>query len=131
MADIHQEIEDALQGPSGLSFINDVMWLIEAPSIPQLIRKIEKCARLCQAWAQRNAVRFETSKMEAILLSMNTKHYKERDMAKIRVREHHIKFNSEATRCLGVWIDSALRLTTHRNKCMARARTAKTDCEGW
>jgi ribonuclease HI len=86
---------------------------------------MEKCARLCQAWAQRNPVRFETSKTEAILLSRNTKHYKDRDTAKIRVGEHYAKFNSEATRWLVVWIDSAFRSTTHRHKCMAIARAAE------
>jgi hypothetical protein len=125
MADIHQEIEEAMEGSSGLSFIDDVTWLIEAPSIPQLIRKMEKCARLCQEWVQRNAIRFEMSKMEAILLSRNTKHYKDRDTVKIRVGEHYTKFNSRVTRWLGVWIDSALRLTAHRDKCMARARMAE------
>jgi hypothetical protein len=125
MADIHQAIEEAIEGSSGLSFIDDVTWLIEASGIPQLIRKMEKYARLCQAWAQRNTVRFETSKVEAILLSRNRKHYKERDTMKVRVGEHHAKFNSGATRWLGVWIDLALRLTTHQDKCMARARMAE------
>jgi hypothetical protein len=37
MADIHQEIEDAVQGSSGLSFVDDVTWLVEALTIPQLI----------------------------------------------------------------------------------------------
>jgi hypothetical protein len=129
-ADIHQAIEEAIEGSSGLSFIDDVTWLIEASGIPQLIRKMEKYARLYQAWAQRNSVRFETSKMEAILLSRNRKHYKERDTMKIRVGEHHAKFNSEATRWLGVWIDLALRLTTHQDKCMARARMAENRSRG-
>jgi hypothetical protein len=98
LAEIHQEMKEAIEGSSGLTFIDDVTWLIEAPYIPQLIRKREKCTRLCQEWAQRNTIRFETSKMEAILLSRNMKHCKEGDMAKIRVGEHHTKFNSEATR---------------------------------
>jgi hypothetical protein len=65
------------------------------------------------------------SKMEAILLSRNTKHYKDRDTVKIRVTEHYTKFNSGSMRWLGVWIDSALYVTTHRAKYMARARMAK------
>jgi hypothetical protein len=125
MADIHQDIEEAIEGSSGLSFVNDVMWLIEAPSIPQLIRKMEKYARHCQTWVQRYAVRFNTSKMEAIPPTGNTKHYEERDTARIRVGEHYVKFNSEAMRWLGVWINLALHLTMHRDKCMARARMAE------
>jgi hypothetical protein len=50
-ADIHQEVEDAVEGTSGLSFVNDVTWLVEAPTIPQLMEKIEECVRLYQAWA--------------------------------------------------------------------------------
>jgi hypothetical protein len=51
MADIYQEIENAVQGSSSLSFVDDDMWPVEALTIPQLIKKMEKCARLCQAWA--------------------------------------------------------------------------------
>jgi hypothetical protein len=65
------------------------------------------------------------SKIEAILLSRNTKHFNDRETAKIRVGEHYAKFNSEVMRWLGLWIDSALRLTTHQSKCMARARMAE------
>jgi hypothetical protein len=126
MADIHQEIEDQVKGSTGLSFVDDVTWLVEASTIPQLIKKLETYARLYQRWAQTwNADRFGTSKMEAILLSINTKHYAERNTVKIRVGDHQAKFNSEATRWLGVWIDSNFRLTTHRNNCMARGRTAE------
>jgi hypothetical protein len=86
MAGIHEEVENKVTGSSGLSFVDDVTWVVEAATIPQLIQKLEKCAAICQDWAQRNAVRFETSKTEAILLSRNTRHYRERATAAIRVK---------------------------------------------
>jgi hypothetical protein len=61
MADIHQEINDQVEGSIGLSFVDDVTWLVEASTIPQLIKKLEKYARLYQRWAQTwNADRFGT-----------------------------------------------------------------------
>jgi hypothetical protein len=125
MADLHEEVEGKVQGCRSLSFVDDFTWIVEANNIPTLVKTLERCARISQRWAERNVVRFETSKTEAILLSRNTKHYRDRDTLAIQVGQHQIKFNNQATRWLGVWIDSALELTTHRQKCVARARAAE------
>jgi len=41
------------------------------------------------------------------------------------VGEHTIQFRKEATRWLGIWPDSSLKLTTHCQKCIKRARAAE------
>jgi hypothetical protein len=125
MADQPKEVEGKVQGCRSLSFVNDFTWIVDANDIPTLVKKLERCTRISQRWAERNTVHFETSKTEAILLFRNTKHYKDRDTTAIQVGQHQIKFNNQAMRWLGVWIDSALKLTTHRQKCVARARAAE------
>lgn len=99
-----------------------VVWQVK---VPTLIKKLEKCARISRDWAGRDAVCFETSKTEAILLSRNTRHYRKKTTVAIWVGDHQVRFKCETTRWFGVWIDSALHLTTHPKKGVARARTAE------
>jgi len=46
-------------------------------------------------------------------------------MAKIRVRNHDVQYNKEATRWLGVWLDGMLTLNDHMKKIFAKARRAQ------
>lgn len=61
-------------------------------------------------WAGSNAVTFETSKTEAILFSSKRKHYRAKAEKRIRVGAQAARFARDATRWLGVWLDSALTL---------------------
>jgi len=45
--------------------------------------------------------------------------------AKIRVGNHEVQYNKEATRWLGVWLDSMLTLNDHTKKIFAKARRAQ------
>ena len=75
------------------------------------------------AWAEGNAVRFETSKTEAILFSRRKAHH--RCSAPIRVGDQTVRFAPEAARWLGIWLDSELRLVENRHRRIARARQAE------
>ena len=44
---------------------------------------------------------------------------------KIQVGDERVIFNKEATRWLGVWLDSQLEFTAHINERVRRARTAE------
>jgi hypothetical protein len=101
---------------------------LESPSSRNLLRILQfrtPQKRRSQAWAARNAVLFETSKTEAILFSRKAKHWQARAKTTIRVGTHPVHFNYEATRWLGMGLDSSLRLITHRNKCIGKARSAE------
>ena len=50
--------------------------------------------------------------------------------AKIKVGTDSISFNKEATRWLGVWLDSQLKFTSHINERVRRARTAEIQIKG-
>ena len=41
-----------------------------------------------------------------------------------------IKFNKEATRWLGIWLDSQLKFTAHVNERLAKARAAEIQVKG-
>ena len=82
-------------------------------------------SRWSEWWAKDNAVEFETSKTEATLFTRKRKHWKKRAEARTRVGEHTIQFNKEVTRWLGIWLDSSLKLTTHRQKRINRAKVAE------
>jgi len=45
--------------------------------------------------------------------------------AKIRVGSHEVQYNKEATRWLGVWLDSMLTLNDHTKKTFAKASRAE------
>ena len=72
MADIHKEVEQRVDDCRGLSFV-DITWVVEGDNLLDLTTKLEKCAARSLEWAEGNAVRFETSKTEAILLTRSKK----------------------------------------------------------
>ena len=81
------------------------------------------CAAASFKWANDNAVHFETSKTEAILLSKKRK-YRQSNKA-IRVGNQTVRFAREATRWLGIWLDSSLSLAENRRRRIVKARQAK------
>jgi hypothetical protein len=52
------------------------------------------------------------------------KHLRPMLTAKKTVRIGLVKFNKEATRWLGVWMDAHLTFKEHHNQCMMKAKTA-------
>ena len=49
--------------------MDDVTWFVEGSSIREVREQLEWCAEESFSWAEGNAVRFEVSKTEAVLLS--------------------------------------------------------------
>ena len=74
IAEIHQAVESQMEDCRGISFVDDITWVVEGTDLNDVIAKIEGCARASLEWAEDNAVRFETSKAEAILFSRIQKH---------------------------------------------------------
>ena len=107
----------------GISFVDDVTWLVESQDVGEVVQRLERCAATSLAWAECNAVRFETSKTEAVLFSRRRAHH--RCSAAIRVGDQTVRFAPEATRWLGIWLDSELRLVENRHRRIARARQAE------
>ena len=106
--------------------MDDVTWFVEGSSVREVREQLEWCAQESLQWAESNAVRFEVSKMEAVLLSRKRGLVQASATEPVRVGDFFFSFASEATRWLGVWLDSALTLRTSRRKALNRARAKET-----
>ena len=106
IADIHQAVESQVEDSRGISFVDDVTWIVEGYDLDDVAGKLERCAAASLEWAEHNAVRFETTKTEAILFSRRRRH--RRTQRGIRVGGETVRFAPEDTRWLGIWLDSAL-----------------------
>ena len=69
IGEIHGAVESRVPGCQALSFVDDVTWFAEGSSVEEVASTLEWCAEESLRWVERNAVRFEVSKTEAILLS--------------------------------------------------------------
>ena len=74
IADIHQAVEGQIEDCRGISFVDDITWVAEGVDLDDVVRKLEGCAAASLQWAEGNAVRFETSKTEAVLFSRRRQH---------------------------------------------------------
>ena len=125
IADVHSTVEERVSGCRGLSFVDDITWFYEGNTIEEVTQGLERAAAESLRWAESNAVRFETAKTEAILLSRRRGHGRTRTCRAIRVGDQEIHFARKATRWLGVWIDSALTLRDSRRQVLNRAKGAE------
>jgi len=83
-------------------------------------------ATAAQEWAVANAVTFDTEKTEAILFCRRRKHNTPAAPPRgILVDGRTVEFNKQATRWLGVWLDSQLTLKDHHDVRMKKARNAQ------
>ena len=110
-----------------LSFVDDLGFIASGTSVKNITRSLEKVSKTALDWGIANAVTYNTSKTEAMLFSKSQRQQlsKQLQRTKIKVGNEKIRFNKEATRWLGVWLDSQLKFTSHINERVRRARTAE------
>ena len=133
----NRAIERKVPGSQEFRFVDDVTWFVEGTIVEEVARGLKRCAeerevarslKRCAeeslAWAQGNAVRFETAKTEAILLSRRRSHGRAKRERGVVVDKVTVPFATTAT-WLGVWLDSALTLRESRRRSTNRARAAE------
>ena len=105
---------------TSLSLIDDLGFIASGSPVKEIVKALEKVAKEVIEWGKRNAVTYDTSKTEAVLFSKSHRQRLNKQLreAKIKVGIEKISFNKEATRWLGVWLDSQLKFTSHINECM-------------
>lgn len=76
---------------------------------------------------ERNHIRFDNAKDETIVFTRRRKSELKSRIAETRftVRVHTMRFNTEATRSLGVYLYSGLQFTTHKNLMLEKAKKAE------
>jgi len=109
-------------------FIDNLRWVATGSDVNQVVAILERCTAKSIEWGSRRGHQFDTAKTEATLFTRgrgNKNHLRPKLTAKIRVGDGFLRFNSQATRWLGVWMDVHLTLKVHHNQCMTKARAAE------
>jgi len=99
---------------------------VEGEDVGECTQRLEGCAKEAQSWVKENACQFDIEKTEAILFTQKRNNKEPKMKAKIRVGNHEVQYNKEATRWLGVWLDSMLTLNDHTKKTFAKARRVQS-----
>jgi len=125
------EEKEEESGSEGISFVDDVAWVVEGEDVGQCTQRLEGCAKETQIWVKEHACQFDIEKTEMILFTRKRNNKEPKMKAKIRVGNHEVQYNKEATRWLGVWLDSMLTLNDHTKKTFAKARRAQSRVRSW
>ena len=88
-------------------------------------QRLERCAEGAESWAKENACQFDIEKTEAMLFTCKRNNKEPKMKARVRVGNHKVRYNKEATRWLGMWLDDMLTLNDHTKKTLAKARKAQ------
>jgi len=125
LSGIFDEVEAAVPGVQGLSFVDDISWWAQGADDNEVAAKLSAAAAAAIKWANGNGVAFDHSKTEAAMFRRK----KKATTVTVAVGDKTVPFNKEATRWLGVWLDSQLSLRVHHatrlkqgNKAMTRLR---------
>jgi len=112
----------------GLSVVDNLGWVATGKDVNQVVEKLEACAAESIEWVSRRDLQFDTAKTEAALFTRkrgHKKHLRPKLTAKIKVGDGFVRFNKQATRWLGVWMDAHLMFKEYHNRCMKKARAAE------
>ncbi|ODM21122.1 hypothetical protein SI65_04175 [Aspergillus cristatus] len=127
LSGVFDVVERSVAGVQSLSFADDIGLLASGHSVKEVCEKLQKAAKVAIEWGHGNMVQFDAGKTEAVLLTC--KHGQELkdqiQQAQVEVDGHCVPFNLEATKWLGVWLDSGLNLKTHYQTCMRKAWAAE------
>jgi len=109
-------------GSEGISFVDDVAWVVEGEDVGECTQQLEKCAAETTIWAKKTACQFDIEKTEVMLFTRQRSNQEPKMNARLRVANHEVSYNKEATRWLGVWLDDMLTLNDHTKKTLEKAR---------
>jgi len=109
LSGISDEVEAAMPGIRGLSFVDDIGWWADWTDDEAVAAKLSEAAAAPIDWAASNGVAFDHGKMEAAIFRRKETTPTET----VKVGTDTVPFNKEATRWLGVWLDSQLTLKDH------------------
>lgn len=117
---------------TSLSFVDDLGFIASGSSVKGIVKTLEVGAKTVLEWGRLNAVTYDISKTEAVPFSKSHRQRLSKQLreAKIRIGDKKVSFNKEATRWLGVWLDSQLKSTSHINERVKRAGTAEILIKG-
>ena len=112
---------------TSLSFVNDLGFIASGTSVQKISKTLEIVALSVFRWGLTNVVTYDTSKTEAVSFSKLHRQQLNKQLreTKIQVGNEKFMFNKEATRWLGVWLDSQLKFISHINERVKKVCTAE------
>jgi len=120
-------VEEYISEFEGLCIVDDIGWVATGSNVNRVVTILEKCAAMSIQWANRRGLQFDDAKTEEVLFTRrygNMKHLRPKLAAKVSVKNGIIRFNTQATRCLAVSIDTHVRFNEQHNRCMKKASAA-------
>jgi Reverse transcriptase (RNA-dependent DNA polymerase) len=104
LSGVSKAIEEAVPGIKVLSFAEDLGLVAPAGSVDQV------CSKLQAAGEAAIAVQFDAEKTEAVLFTRKRGRQLNEQIRRARttVGNHEAPFRGEATRWLGIWLDTGL-----------------------
>ena len=127
LSGVFRTIEEAVPGVQALSFADDLGIVVSASSVAQACERLQQAGEAAIEWGVQNVVQFDAAKTEAILFTRK-RGRQLRDQvqrAQITIEERRVQFSQEATRWLGIWLDSGLTMKTHYLTRLHKARSAE------
>jgi ribonuclease HI len=124
---VFEAIEARVSGVRPLSFADDIGLLTQASSIEQACRQLQQAGEVAIEWGAANGVQFDPEKTEAALFTRK----KGRDLkdrfqrARLTLGGKDVAFNQEATKWLGVLLDTGLTLKAHYQERLQKAKKAE------
>jgi len=67
------EKKEKVSGSEGISFVDDVAWVVEGEDVGECTQGLERCAAETTIWAKKNACHFDIEKTEAMLFTRRRK----------------------------------------------------------
>jgi hypothetical protein len=124
---VFEAIETSVPGVRPLSFADDIGLITKASSVDRVCRQLQLAGEVAIAWGNANAVQFDPKKTEAALFTRK-RGQALRDQvqrARLCVGGTQVSFNREATKWLGIFLDTGLTLKTHYQERLQKAKTAE------
>lgn len=124
---VFYKVQDISMSVTSVSFVDDLGFIASGKSVKEIGKTLEKVAKTVLQWGTANAVTYDTTKTEAVLFSRSHRQRLSKQLreTKIKVGDEQIMFNKDATRWLGIWLDSQLKFNSRINERVRRARTAE------
>ena len=129
---VFDEVTEANPAITSLSFVDDLGFIATGSPVRDLAKTLGRVAQVVIEWGKSNAVTYDIVKTEAVLFSKSHCQRLNKQIATVNIQigTEKIKFNKDATRWLGIWLDSQLKFTAHINEKVQRARTAEIQIKG-
>ena len=125
LSGIFNKIEEQNPEITALSFADDIAFLAPGKTVKDIQDALANAGEQAIAWGLTNNVTFDVDKTEAVLFTKKRKIRQILSNYNIKIQSHAIKFNREATRWLGIWLDAGLSLKEHRQIRLQKAQKAE------